>query len=90
MPGSTFGGLTVVSRLASGAGWMTPLGGTEDAERLSGIVVARSEGVWVRVDGDPSDDTSAYAGGRPLLSRQMMAITRSIEDLLTFPAACQP
>ena len=38
MPGSTFGGVTVLSRLASGAGWMTPFGGTAESARLSGAL----------------------------------------------------
>jgi hypothetical protein len=44
MAGSTFGGLTVVSREASGTGRMTPLDGTESA-RLSGVVAAPSDGL---------------------------------------------
>src|SRR5258708_5993408 len=39
IPGSTLGGRTVASRLASGAGWITPLGGTEESARLSGTTV---------------------------------------------------
>jgi hypothetical protein len=84
MPGSTFGGLTVVSRLASGSGWITPLGGTEFG-RLSGVPVAPSDGSRVgdRADGDCAGVTSENAGPRQVLNRQMAPTTnRSIEDLL--------
>jgi hypothetical protein len=45
IPGSTLGGRTVASRLVSGAGWMTPLDGTDESGRLSGTTV---DGVCAR------------------------------------------
>ena len=87
IPGSTFGGLTVVSRLASGPGRITPLGGTEESARLSGAPAGPPGGgcAGLCTEGDCPDDTCEYAGAPAIPNRHMRpTIARSIENLLVF------